>query len=76
MGDSVKNLAEFEVDDIHSFPFIYPASHALIESYHFGQAGFPLGESMLTTPDNLLLLHLLRVQLLESFIYLLCISVQ
>jgi len=25
-----------------------------------GQAFFPLGESMLTTPDNLLVLHLLR----------------
>jgi len=60
MGDSVKSLAEVEVDDIHSSPLIYPASHATVESYQIGQARFPLGESMLTTPDNLLFLHLLR----------------
>ena len=59
MGDSVESLAEVEVDNIHGSPLIYLASHAAIESYHIGQAWFPRGESMLTTPDNLLFLHLL-----------------
>jgi len=60
MGDSVKSLAEVKVDNIHCSPLIYPASHAIVESYQIGQASFPLGESMLTTPDNLLFLHLLN----------------
>ena len=53
MGDRVKSLAEVEVDNIHCSPFIYPASHAIVESYQIGQAWFPLGESTLTAPDNL-----------------------
>ena len=59
MRDRVKSLAEVELDNIHGSPLIYPASHAIVESYQIGQAWFPLGESMLTTPDNLLFLHLL-----------------
>ena len=59
MGDSVESLAEVEVDNIHGSPFVYPASHGIVGSYQIGQAWFPLGESMLTTPDNLLFLHLL-----------------
>ena len=57
MGDSVESLAEVKVDNIHGSPLIYPAGHAIAESYQIGQAWFPLGESMLTTPDNLLFLH-------------------
>ena len=60
MGDSVESLAEVEVDNIHCSPLIHPASYAIVESYQIGQAWFPLGESMLTTPDNLLFLHLLN----------------
>ena len=59
MGDCVESLAEVKVDNIHGSPFIYPASHAIVENYQIGQARFPLGESMLTTPDNLLFLYLL-----------------
>ena len=51
MGDSVESLAEVEVDNHHGSPLIYPASHVIVESYQIGQAWFPLGESMLTTPD-------------------------
>ena len=57
MEYSVKSLAEVEVDNIHCSPLIYPASHAIVESYQIGQAWFPLGESMLTTHHNLLFLH-------------------
>jgi len=60
MGDSVESLAEVKADNSHCSPLIYPASHAIIEGYHICQASFPLGESMLTTPDNLLFLHLLH----------------
>ena len=59
MSDCVQSLAEVKVDNIHCSPFIYPASHAMVESYQIGQAWFPFGESMLTTRDNLLFLHLL-----------------
>jgi len=38
MGDCVESLAEVEVDNIHGSPLIYPASHAIIESYQTGQA--------------------------------------
>ena len=38
MGDNVKSLAEFEVDNIHGSPFVYPASHVIVESYQIGQA--------------------------------------
>jgi len=60
MGDSVENLAEVEADHIHCSPLIYPDGHAIIECYQSGQAGFPHGEFMLTTPDNLPFLHLLN----------------
>ncbi|XP_040546021.1 uncharacterized protein LOC101751112 isoform X4 [Gallus gallus] len=42
-------------DDIHSSPRTYPAGDAIIEGYEVGQARFPLGEPMLTAPDDLLL---------------------
>ena len=38
MGDCVESLAEVEVDNIHSSPFVYPASHVIVESYQVGQA--------------------------------------
>jgi len=69
MGDSVKSLAEVEVDNIHGSPLIYPASRAIIESYQVGQAWFPLGKSMLSTPDNLLFLHLLRDDLQNELLH-------
>jgi len=40
MGDCVESLAEVKVDNIHSSPFVYPASHVIIESYQIGQAWF------------------------------------
>ena len=38
MGDSVESLAQVEVGDTHCSPVIYPASHAIVESYQIGQA--------------------------------------
>jgi len=69
MGNCVKILAEVEVDNIHSSPLIYPASHAIVESYQIGQAWFPLGKFMLTTPDNLLFLHLLDDDLQDKLLH-------
>jgi len=69
MGDSVESLAEVEVDNIHGSPLISPYGHAIVESYQIGQALFPLGESMLTTPDNLLLLHLLDDGLQDELLH-------
>ena len=37
MGDCVESLAEVKVDNIHGSPFVYPASHVIIESYQIGQ---------------------------------------
>ena len=69
MGDSVESLSEVEADNIHCSPLIYPASHAIVESYQIGQAWFSLGESILTTPDNLLFLHLLNDDLQNELFY-------
>ena len=69
MGDCVESLAEVKVDSIHSSPLIYPASHVIVESYQIGQAWFPLGEAMLTTPDNLLFLHLLDDDLQDKLLH-------
>ena len=60
MGDSVQSLAEAKVNIILCSPHVYLAGHAIIEGHQIGQALFPLGESMLTTPDNLLFLQYLR----------------
>jgi len=38
MGDSVESLAEVQADNIHCSLLIYPASHAIVESYQIGQA--------------------------------------
>ena len=56
MGDSVECLTEVKIDNIHCSPFVNPASYAIIEGYHVGQARSSLGESMLTVSDNLLVL--------------------
>ena len=69
MGDHVESLAEVEIDNIHCSPLIYPASHVIAESYQIGQAWFPLGESMLTTPYNLLFLHLLDDDLQDELLH-------
>ncbi|XP_031460775.1 protein eva-1 homolog A isoform X1 [Phasianus colchicus] len=44
----------------HCSPPIYSPSDDIIEGYQFGRAQFPLGESMLPTPDNLLLFQLIE----------------
>lgn len=54
MEDSVQNLAEVKVDNVHCSPFIDPSSHAVVEDCQTGQAWFTLGKSMLTIPDYLL----------------------
>jgi len=36
MGDSVESLAEVKVDNLLFSPFIYPDSHAIVESCQLG----------------------------------------
>lgn len=69
-GDRIKSLAEIKVDNIHCFPLIYSASHSITADYQTGQALFPLGESMLTTTDNLLLFHMLRDDMQDELFHL------
>ena len=59
MGDIVESLAEVKIHNICCSPLICLDSCDFLEGYRFGQAWFPLGESMLTTLDNLpfFLLH-------------------
>ena len=54
MGDCVESLAEVKVDNIHGSPFVYPASHVIVESYQIGQRGRRTSLDLLTT---LLLMH-------------------
>ena len=44
MGDTVKSLTEFEVDNIHGSPLIYPARHAsqALEQAAQGSGGVPI----------------------------------
>lgn len=70
MGERVKSLAEIKADNIHCFPLIYSASHSITADYQTGQALFPLGESMLTTTDNLLLFHTLRDDMQDELLHL------
>jgi len=53
-----KKLANVKVHNFVCFPYFYPANDDIVEGYQVGQAWFFLGESMLTTPDNLLLFQL------------------
>lgn len=48
---------------------MHSGSCAIIEDYQDGQAQFLLGESMLTIPDNLLLLHTLKGDLWNDLRY-------
>ena len=56
MGDHTKGLTELQVDAIHCSSLIHWASHFIVE-VQVGQAWLPLGEAMLTTPDDFLVLH-------------------
>ena len=61
-GDSIKCLTEVKSQGTQ-YPLL--PSHLLdrddvIEGYQVGQARFPLGESMLTIPDNILHFQLLE----------------
>lgn len=54
MGDAVESLTEIKVDNMRYSPLTHPASYSITEGYQVG----PLAEPM-TTPDHLLLLHVL-----------------
>ncbi|XP_072186652.1 uncharacterized protein [Excalfactoria chinensis] len=54
MGDRIKSLTEIKVDYIYRSPPVHPASDIFIKGHQVGRARPPLGEPMLSTPDNLL----------------------
>lgn len=58
MTDSVRSLAEIE--NIHCSPLTYPGGSFLIEGDEVGQAWFAFGESMLTIPGHVLVIHVQR----------------
>ena len=58
MGDSVKSLTEVKADNIHYSALIYQAYNFIVEGYQAGQAWLPLGEAMMTPPNNLLVLYM------------------
>lgn len=58
MEDSVKSLAEVKVHNVHCPPYLYSAGHDITEGYQISQVWSALGESKLTTLDNLLFFHL------------------
>jgi len=55
MGDSVRFFHGVQEDNIHGFPLIHQVGDSITEAHQVGQPGPPLGESMLTTPDDSLL---------------------
>lgn len=67
LWETVRSLAEAHVDNVHCSPFIYPDCHALIEGCKIHQTQFPLGGSMLNTPDNLLFPHMLEDDINNEF---------
>ena len=71
MRDSVKSRAEVDVDNIHCSSLLYPASHGIIAGYQIRQAWVLLHESMLTTLDNLLFLHLSQNDIQNELLHLL-----
>ena len=69
MGDCVKSLAEVKADNTHCDPLSFLQWHDWLGRDQIGQAWFPLGESMLTTPNNLLFLHLLNDDLQNELLH-------
>lgn len=53
----VKSITKVQVDNVCISPLIYQTAHFIIETYKVGQAWFPVGESLLTTSDDFLDLH-------------------
>ena len=56
-ADSAKSPTDVKVDNIHCSPIVYQASHFIIEGYQVGQAWLCCYESVLTIPNQLLVLH-------------------
>jgi len=69
VGDGVKQIAKVKVHNIHYSLPIYLDSDVIINSYQIGQACFPLGESLLSTPDNLLHFQLLGEGIQNKLFY-------
>ncbi|TRZ22685.1 hypothetical protein HGM15179_004393 [Zosterops borbonicus] len=60
VGDSVKGLAEVQIDNIHSPSCIHQAGHLVIKGDQVDQAGQALPKSMLAVSDPLAVLYVLR----------------
>lgn len=66
MGDSIESLAKVKVNYSHFSSLVHKLSHFIIEGNQIGQARLTFGKSMLTAPNQLLLLHVLRNALLRG----------
>ena len=69
MGDGVKSLAEVKVDHIHSLSLVHPARHFVVEGDQVRQAGSAFHKPMLTGPDRLLALQVLRDDSQEDLLH-------
>lgn len=57
MGDHVKGLTEFQVDDISNSSLVKKCSYAIIEGHWVGQAGCSHSDAMLVVSYHLPLFH-------------------
>lgn len=64
-----KNLPEGSADTMYCSLLIYPASHSITGGNLIGLVWLPLGQSVLTTPDDLLL-HVLDDDNQDDLFYL------
>ncbi|KAJ7427695.1 hypothetical protein WISP_04707 [Willisornis vidua] len=59
VGDSVKGLAEVQIDHIHNLTLIHQAGHLIIKGYQVGQTGPALPKSMLAGSEPFPILKML-----------------
>ena len=60
LGHIDKRLTNIKISNIYCCPLIHQASQFLVEDYQVGQKLFPLCKSMLTPPNEFLVLQVFR----------------
>jgi len=68
-GKHVKNLSEDKAESIPCSPLIYQGSLFIGEGYQVVKSQQTLGESMLTTPDHFVILHVLGNAFQDYLLY-------
>lgn len=69
MGDSIKDLFEVQLDNLHCSSLSYQSSHLIVEDHRFGQTRLSPHESMLKTHDYLLVCHGNCFRIIYSIIF-------